>query len=105
MIDNIHRIREEARAQISSAPDPQELDRLRVHYLGKKGLLTGLLHQLKDLDPDKRRELGALLNQVKTDFESNLTRRQTELQRLQVEQELAKSAPIDLTLPGRYTVT
>ena len=41
MIDNIHRIREEARTQISSASDPQELDRLRVHYLGKKGLISG----------------------------------------------------------------
>lgn len=102
MIENIHRIRDEARTKISAAPDPQELDKLRVHYLGKKGILTDLLHGLKALDPEKRREFGALLNEVKTDFESEFDRRQSELRRLEVEKELARSAPIDLTLPGRY---
>ncbi len=85
MIENIHRIREEARSRISIAPDTHELERLRVHYLGKKGLLTGLLHSLKDLSPDTRREMGAVLNEVKTDFESILTKRQGELDHQQVE--------------------
>jgi len=102
MIENIERIQEEARSQISSAHEPQELERLRVHYLGKKGLITSLLHQLKDLDPSKRKELGAVLNQVKTDFETELSRRENEIHRLLLEKELAKSSPIDLTLPGHY---
>jgi len=104
MIENIERIREEARTQISSAVDPGDLDRLRVHYLGKKGLLTSLLHQLKELDPSKRKELGAILNQVKTDFESELDGRQQELERLSLERELAKSPQIDVTLPGHYAI-
>jgi phenylalanyl-tRNA synthetase alpha chain len=104
MIENIHRIQEEARSRISSAPDPQELDRLRVHYLGKKGLITGLLHQLKDLEPDKRREMGAVLNQIKTDFEKDLSVRQKQLQNLRVEQELAQTPSIDVTLPGQYAI-
>jgi phenylalanyl-tRNA synthetase alpha chain len=104
MIENIQRIREEARTQISSAPDPQELDRLRVHYLGKKGLITGLLHQLKDYDQTRRKEIGAILNQIKTDFESDLDQRQQELTRLELEKELAKSGVVDVTLPGQYSV-
>jgi phenylalanyl-tRNA synthetase alpha chain len=104
MIENIQRIRDEARSQISLAPNPQELDRLRVHYLGKKGLITSLLHQLKEFDQDKRKELGAILNQVKTDFESELGRRQEELARLMVEREVEKSPPIDVTLPGTYAI-
>jgi len=104
MIENIERIRVEARSQISSAPDPQELDRLRVHYLGKKGLLTGLLHQLKDLTPDKRKEMGAVLNKVKTETESHFDLRHTELARIEIEKELSKSPSIDLSLPGQYAV-
>lgn len=102
MIENLERIREEARSQISTAPDPRELDRLRVHYLGKKGLLTSLLHQLKDLSPDKRREMGAVLNQVKTDFETEFDRRHSELARVGIEKELSKAGTLDLTLPGQY---
>jgi len=102
MIDNIERIQQEARSQIAAAPSPQDLDKLRVHYLGKKGLLTNLLHQLKDLDQEKRRELGAVLNQVKSDFESVFDKRQEELERSAIEVEISKSAPIDVTLPGLY---
>lgn len=104
MIENIERIREEARNQISSCPTPQDLDRLRVHYLGKKGLITTLLHQLKDVDQGKRKELGAILNQVKTDFEKDIDVRQSELERVVVEQEVAKTEPIDVTLSGQYAI-
>lgn len=102
MIDNIERIQQEARSQIAAAPTTQDLDKLRVHYMGKKGLLTNLLHQLKDYDQDKRRELGAVLNQVKTDFESVFNRRQEELERVTIEAEIAKSEAIDVTLPGLF---
>ncbi|MBY0371805.1 phenylalanine--tRNA ligase subunit alpha [bacterium] len=104
MIDNIQRIQDEARSRITSAPDTGELERLRVHYLGKKGLLTSMMVQLRDLTPEKRREAGAMLNRVKQDFESFFTNRQDELERKQVEQELANSPRLDVTLPGYYPV-
>ncbi len=104
MIDHIQRIRDEAETKISSAPDIQELDRLRVHYLGKKGLITGLLHQLKELAPEKRREMGAELNKIKVEFESALESRHSILARLRIEKELTSAAPLDLTLPGQYAL-
>ncbi len=104
MIDHIQRIRDEAETKISSAPDIQELDRLRVHYLGKKGLITGMLHQLKELAPDKRREMGAELNKIKEHFESALHTRHQTLERQNMEKELTSSAPLDLTLPGQYAL-
>jgi phenylalanyl-tRNA synthetase alpha chain len=105
MIDNIQRIQEEARSRITSAPDTGELERLRVHYLGKKGLITSLLAQLRDLAPDKKREAGAMLNRVKEDFEAFFQSRQNALELLQVEQELKNTPRIDVTLPGTYTMT
>ncbi|MBI4403666.1 MAG: phenylalanine--tRNA ligase subunit alpha [Deltaproteobacteria bacterium] len=100
MIDNIQRIREEARIRISSIEDLEELDRLRVHYLGKKGLITTILHQLKNLEDEKRRELGATINKAKDELESEISLRKNELRKLQIERELEKSQPIDVTLPG-----
>jgi phenylalanyl-tRNA synthetase alpha chain len=104
MIENINRIRQEAEVQIASAPSPQELDKLRVHYLGKKGLLTGLLHQLKALTPEQRKEMGAVLNEVKGTLETNLFSREKELQKVLVEKELASTPMIDVTLPGFYPI-
>lgn len=104
MIDNIQRLRDEAKNQISDAPTSEDLERLRVHYLGKKGVLTTYLHQLKDLEPDRRKAMGALLNETKGEFEGFLSRRQLELRRVELEKELSETAPLDLTLPGRLAI-
>lgn len=103
MIENIHRIREEAESRITSAPDVDELERLRIHYLGKKGLLTSLLHQLRELPAEKKRELGAVLNQVKTDFESRISVRQSQLDELLVQAEVESAPLLDVTLPGQLS--
>jgi len=104
MIEQINQLRAEAHSQIFSAPDPEALDRLRVHYIGKKGILTGLLHQLKDLTPEKRREMGAVLNEVKTNLEQDLKQRQTELKRIVLDKEISGASPLDVTLPGSYAI-
>jgi phenylalanyl-tRNA synthetase alpha chain len=104
MIENIQRLGDEARSKIQLASDAQELERIRVQYLGKKGLLTELLHQLKSLDPDRRKEVGAVVNRVKADFESHFGQRLQELDRVAIEKELANAKPLDLTLPGYVPV-
>lgn len=104
MIEDIHRIREEARTKISSAGDLSELDRLRVEYLGKKGHVTSLLKQLKDLSPEARRTVGAEVNQTKSALESEFEVRRLDIQRRHIEQELTRSEPLDVTLPGHYAI-
>lgn len=102
MINNIERIQEEARSKISETKDLRELDQLRVEYLGKKGVVTSELHKLGNLDPDQRREMGAVVNRAKTFLESQIETRRLELKRSDLEQELAHSEPLDITLPGQY---
>ena len=104
MIENLDRIKQEARTQIVNCPSRDELEKLRVHYVGKKGVITALLHSLKDLEADKRREMGARLNQIKQEFEKELGLKQSELDRKEIEKELSGSSKIDLTLPGLFSV-
>ena len=104
MIEQINQIRVEAHSQIFSALDPDALDRLRVHYMGKKGVLTTLLHQLKELTPEKRKEMGAVLNEVKTNVERDLKQRQTELKRVVLEKEISSSGSADVSLPGHFAI-
>lgn len=101
MTDNIERIKEEARSKLSAVTTSDELEQLRVHLMGKKGLITGLLHQLGELDADKRRELGAALNQLKIDIDSALNRRKSDLLRTELDRMLTDTPAIDVTLPGR----
>lgn len=105
MIEDVHRIREEARGKIGGAESLHDLDTLRVHYLGKKGLVTGLLHQLREIDPTRRRELGALVNQIKSDLETEIDHRKTQIQSIAIERELTSGPALDVTLPGQTLLT
>jgi len=105
MNDNLESILSEAKNTVSAAPSKEELERLRVHYVGKKGVITGLLHQLKDLPAEKRKEMGAKLNDVKTNVEKVLKLRQSELGRKELEEQLSKAPALDLSLPGQFSTS
>lgn len=50
--------------QISSATK-EELENLRIEYLGKKGVMSDLFAKFKEVAPEKRKELGIKLNELK----------------------------------------
>ena len=47
------------------ANSPEQLEEFRIKYIGKKGLMPALFAKMKDLDPEKRKEAGQLLNTLK----------------------------------------
>lgn len=63
MIDNINSIIEEIVAL--TAGSAQEAESLRIKYLGKKGIITALFNEFKNLDGDSKRTLGKPLNELK----------------------------------------
>ena len=46
-------IRAQLDAAIAEAKDPQAIEAIRVQYLGKKGLVTDLMKELKDVPNDQ----------------------------------------------------
>lgn len=72
MLEKIRQIEEEVR-QIK-ADNEKALEEVRIKYLGKKGIITSLFIQLRELSPDAKRETGRQLNNLK---EQALTKIQT----------------------------
>ena len=66
MREKLLNLKNQALAQIISAENPDELERLRAHYLGKKGVLNELAKDLPHLEPALRAEIGQLFNEIKT---------------------------------------
>jgi phenylalanyl-tRNA synthetase alpha chain len=95
--DNITRDAERA---IAAAADLKALDDVRVHYLGKKGVLTEQLKRLGELPAEERKAAGQVINQAKQRIQSALDERRAALERAALAQRLAQQA-IDVTLPGR----
>lgn len=90
----------EATTQLQATADVAAVEALRVHYLGKKGLLTDQLKHLGGLPPEQRPEFGKLVNDAKETLTAALAARRAELEAQAQAQKLG-AEKIDVTLPGR----
>ena len=59
--DKIELIAEESITKISKSENVNELEELRIFYLGKKGLITSFLKAIKDFEQSKKIEIGKKL--------------------------------------------
>ena len=98
MIDELRGLEADARAAIRQAADSDQLERVRVRYLGRKeGLVSALLRQLGRLSREERPAAGAEANRVKKALADALEERSRELAGAAV----PDPDRLDLTLPAR----
>lgn len=90
----------QAEAAIAAATTPQELDAVRVEYMGKKGLLTEQLKSLGKLSAEERPAAGQAINVAKQQVQQAINARNEALKQAQLAEKLAAER-IDVTLPGR----
>ena len=65
-------ILQEAKDQLAAATTLAETEEVRVRLLGKKGQLTEILRSMGSLDPEERKVLGQAANSVRSQIESLL---------------------------------
>ena len=94
-------IRQEAQAAIAATETLDQLEQLRVKYLGKKGPIPQVLGGMGKLDPAERPRIGARANEVKEAIQGDLDRKRTALQTAQIQARLESEA-IDVTMPGVF---
>jgi len=99
-MQSLEEIRQQAEAAVSAAVDLKSLDACRVHFLGKKGLLTEYMKTLGQLSPEERPAAGQKINAVKQVIQGLIEERDTIFKQSQIDDQLA-SEKIDITLAGR----
>ena len=102
MKDEIISIKENAIKEIKNSESLQQLNDLRVMYLGKKGKLTELLRGMGNLSKEERPIMGALVNEAKEELNSEITKREEELKKIELNKKLEEE-DIDITLPSKKT--
>lgn len=65
MQEDVMSIKNEAIAQIASAKDTEEIESLRVLYLGRNGKLTNIVKGIKNLPLEEKKRTGILINETK----------------------------------------
>ena len=100
MKEQLKLLRETSLAAIAEAQTGDELEALRIKYLGKKGELTAILKQMGKLSAEERPVMGQLANEVRNVLEQSLEQRKAAVSALMLEKRLADEA-IDVTIPGK----
>ncbi|MBS0290330.1 MAG: phenylalanine--tRNA ligase subunit alpha [Proteobacteria bacterium] len=99
-MEEIDKLIKTAHASIHAVTDMASLDKIRVEYLGKKGILTERLKTLKDIPENQRKAVGKVINDAKETIQIALQQRKEIIEKLAIAKQLA-SEQIDVTLPGR----
>jgi phenylalanyl-tRNA synthetase alpha chain len=100
MTEELRALQEKADADLKGAITEEELQTARTRYLGRKGLLTGLLRNIAVVPPEQRPQFGQACNRFKETLSARIDSRIAELGTSQRGDQLLRDR-IDITLPGR----
>lgn len=103
MNDKIEAIKVAVSDQLAASQALQDVQDIRVKYLGKKGELTAMMKELKNLSKEERPKVGQLVNAARNVIEEQVKAKMEELKEQALEQKI-QSEKIDITLPGRKPV-
>lgn len=95
-IDEIKKLAEE---KISKIKNSQDLQELKVQFLGKKSELSNLLKGLGALTAEERPKVGALVNEARKEIEEKLSIAEEQIKSKMLEEKIEKET-IDITLPA-----
>lgn len=104
MKNKLNALKDEASLIIQKAETLQEMDEIRVKYLGKKGEFTEISKSMRDLSPEERPAFGQMVNDVKVVITTLIEEKTTEI-RNKVKKEQLESETLDISLPGREVST
>ena len=100
MKDKLLEIQKKAFSEIENATELSVLNDVRVAILGKKGEMTAILKGMKDVSPEERPKVGAMVNEAREAIEAKLAEAKQKLEAKEMELKLATET-IDVTLPAK----
>ncbi len=95
----IEKILDEAMKAADAAGGSDELEEVRIRFLGRNSKLTKILRSIAELDPEERSVVGGKANSARGQIEKALDGRAEELSDAEVEMRLAEER-VDVSMPG-----
>ena len=99
MKEKCESIIKEVKEKTKNIKDLKTLNEIKIEYLSKKGKVSELSACIKDLSNDEKKEVGKLLNELKTEVNSIFDNLQKDLETKELNKKL-ESEKIDISLPA-----
>lgn len=99
MKEQLNNIRFQAEKELMQITSIQELENIRVKYLGKKGELTSVLRGMGALSAEERPVIGQLANDVRAVIEEKIEAAKDDILKKERASRLEKEV-IDISMPG-----
>ncbi len=97
LTEQIEKIRSQLKNALADAKTPEQLEAIRIEYLGRQGHVATIMLQLKELNAEDKKTFGPLLNELKKSSEELYEKKKTALQEEALQSELLKKKHFDVT--------
>jgi phenylalanyl-tRNA synthetase alpha chain len=95
-LDKITTVSDEFDNDLAGVKDLKNLEELRIKYLSRNGIVSGLFEKLKDVPKEEKPAIGNKLNALRSYVSDNFNKVKIKLE----EEGIGTNKKIDLTLPG-----
>ncbi|MBQ8749041.1 MAG: phenylalanine--tRNA ligase subunit alpha [Clostridia bacterium] len=100
MKDKIVEMLNKGLSDLVSKTSSREIEEVRVKYLGKSGELTAILKDMKNYEPEQRKEIGAIVNSARKELEDKIAEYKAKFEQEEMDKKLKEDA-IDVTMPAK----
>lgn len=99
MEEKIKNLKEQAMKKLEEIKNAQDVENIRVEFLGKKGEVVEILKNLKNVEQEKRKEVGEKANILREEIEKMIETKKEEIKEKEYEAKIKNAEKIDITVP------
>lgn len=100
MLENLEKIRQQFNEELNVTNSNEDLEKVRVAFLGKKGLVTEELKNLRNLSSDEKKIAGKEINNLKHEIEEAIAKQHKTLEEREYQKKIENAEAYDFTIPS-----
>lgn len=103
MNEKLNALKAQLDADLAAVNTAEDLENIRVAYLGKKGSITDLLKGMKDLSVEEKKDFGQKVNVLKSEATEKIAGKMAELKEMEIKREIEAMPQFDLSIPAELS--